>query len=439
MLQPKLHLKILSVLMIIATLPLQWLYFFKVGGLAFKPVHLAIFILIGLLLVDEDYKRDFVTTIKQNSFLIVTYFGIVCLALVSTIWSSVGLAKCISNIFKMTVYGGFFMLFSSVLFNLWKQNQIRFHQYAYYSLLIFLIITWFIFWRLGRSFFVEFIQFFALGDTVKLRYDLFVTIFNYSFGANKVLIEGDELFRANLRHTIIAAFALVFALIQGFHKPKKLIGHILKWTACFVLIILILASSSRSGMLSLILVIIVAISLFAKTFTSKNVLIGVSALCVMALLLVLNWERLNPILSSTFERLSQIEQDARLELMAETVRAINQKWLLGHGLNTPLYVRYHEVQNHNFILGAWFQYGILGLIVSVAFYAKLLLNWVYAYIKQWKAGLSPYAPWIIAIMVIPLFRAMVSGNNGNFDMADWTAVCIFTAYVTKTKELGSTI
>jgi hypothetical protein len=121
---------------------------------------------------------------------------------------------------------------------------------------------------------------------------------------------------------------------------------------------------------------------------------------------------------------SDASTEGRLEQFQWAVSLINARPLWGNG--------YLLMENglpiHNLFLSAWAYVGLIGFLAVVAFYVVVSLSWLRATVmvltpRRWGIDWRP--GWVIALMILPLFRVWISGGGGHPAYAEWVALGTF--------------
>lgn len=414
----------LIVLVSLSTVILQWVILFRIGGLTFKPVHLTLLLLIIYFVISDSFRKILIAFIRQNRVFILVYLIFLLIALISIFWGSSGIGPALVKIFKYVTYFITFILFSGVIhIILESKKQHVFVKGALLGTAVFFVYGYIVFDQIGRSFFLEYIGSFLAGDSSAIMFNFYKTLFNNtSDGANA------ETVATNLRNTMMGCFILFLLFCLIF----RVNGIILNWLKRLLIVVcafMVVSSVSRSNMLILTLIICYGILIkFLKSgvpvkYSAFQILIVFLTLSVLSIYSMDIINILAPAAEMISSRIGQLSEDARLEAFSVVSNNLNENWLLGNGFDAPLSLFKKEVDNHNLILGAWYQYGLLGLFFSLGLYFVLSLDHAvhltnyFRSDSYWKLNCS--FPWTMTLIISPVFRTMVAGDHGNLTMIDW--------------------
>lgn len=411
----------------VISLPLQWLSFFNLLGLSFKPVHLTvIFLLISFLLFQpyRDSLFQFISHFKYFIIFYVAYLAINTLYFVFTQTQPGNLA----NLSKLYIYFLFFILFACALTFLKKSGKMPNESLlVVVSVIIFIGIVNYIYFQFGLSFIAEIMDAIRKVSVTKLQFTIYNRIFNYSFTGEVVSKTDDEFLGAPLRNTLMGVFILYFLILQ-INKDKNHSFFIKSLTifTTFVIFFLVATSLSRSNLLSL------SIILFIGYFSLSSLLDWSYAklFVVLAILLVIviSSSSIANIFETILLRLEAIEGSERVDLYDIALAQINENPIWGHGFATAIDTGVMVHQAHNLFLNAWLRLGIMGLIITFLYYGYILFKNMQLIIYPEDWHLKVPSKWIICFTVLPLFRALVS-STGDFTMIEWASLAYFFSYV----------
>ncbi len=135
------------------------------------------------------------------------------------------------------------------------------------------------------------------------------------------------------------------------------------------------------------------------------------------------------------ERFTTVGDDARMEHYRLLWNGIIDSPLTGQGLGTEIG---DGRKGHNLLLAAWFRAGMAGGVLALLFYAGLVYRWLAATFLKYRGAISsPYfnSFWLPTLMVGPIFRRMISGDDGRCSMVEWAAIAFFIAAIALSKEV----
>lgn len=417
-----------SFFVIVISAPIQWISIVNVFGLSIKYIHLSI-IPIALCLLFADFRRTVVRFFLFNKLLISSFFLLMMTNLIFTCFSASNQDIGFSYISKNLSYLFYFIAFGSIMVyrcrseNLHKEIAIS----NFLCTIIFLGVVEMVFLALGRNFIYELIENFLKGDSVAIRYDLFYKLFNAQGTA------GDADYQTNLRNTLLGAFIYIHFTSQYSLRlsTKRYIKVINFFNICFGAF-LVFASTSRSNMLVLVLgyLIFFFLSIYSNKLRIKPVHLFLGLVSVFLVIIFL------PKLDAVFQnstsmisdRLSQLDEDARWDLDGEALIYFASNPLAGKGAGAVLSDG-HRV--HNFILGAAYQTGIVGFILSLVFYFGIIFYVLRS--GQLLAGQQNLF-WFVSLTSLPILRAMTSGNSGTLSIIEWFCLAFFFSVLMVQRE-----
>jgi len=425
----KLPLSALVGLGMMAVLPLLWVNLGRVLGLNLKLVHIGILVLTLLILIAPGYRRRIVDfTISSRLFVTAAccYLGLLVCSLG---WSDAG-SESFAQLLKMSIYLYAFILLGGAFLGLRSSRAKAMLFWGGAAAVAFFIgfASW-TYSQFGRSLPNEFFDALLEGNIAKLQFGIYLDLFNYtSAGFSE---RGSANWTgASLRNTLIGGFVLAYISMQigrvEAYRLSPAVARLVFWGMSVVVILLIYGSLSRSNIVVFSIVLIVGHlpgMLHARLSMTRAVKFG-GVLLLMSLGLLITSEI--HIFGALAERLVAIGADPRLGMFDQAMTLIESKWILGYGVGAVLPGVY-ENSVHNLFLAAWYQAGVIGMLVSVAFYGIVLSVWLRAMITlvvdhdQERREF----PWICTLPILPLVRSLVSGDNGNFTLAEWSSLALF--------------
>jgi O-antigen ligase len=93
---------------------------------------------------------------------------------------------------------------------------------------------------------------------------------------------------------------------------------------------------------------------------------------------------------------------------------------------------------HNLFLSSWAEAGIFTFLSAFLFYLGLIFCWLGAWPILRPGGpaerMGISGAWTFVLMVLPLFRAWIAGDGGQFTGVSWAFVAVFLALVTQCRR-----
>jgi O-antigen ligase len=283
------------------------------------------------------------------------------------------------------------------------------------------------------------------GNAKELQFGFYPVLFNYKAG---VLIskETGDYTGASLRNTLIGSFILFLILIQ-LYKPifdtkRDRLARYIRGTSVTFSGVLVLLSVSRSNILVLGLSLALAGIIFLlrtrRILSVRKMVMGLAGVLLLSIALVQIGNYLEGGAKVIGERLAELTDNPRIEMYAIALEKIEVSPLLGYGAGTEIPKFEHQV--HNLFLAAWFEGGLLTLVCALLFYFTILIYWIRTIIRvitqprTWRLPISVH--WVLVLPILPLFRAQVSGQGGNFTLIEWTCLAFFFGYLAANKRSG---
>lgn len=401
--------------------PIQWINLITIGKLGIKFIDLTI-IPIAACLFFKSFRINWVKFINNNAVIIYSFLLLMAANYILSVYHGRNLQTGFAYITKNTFYLFYFTLFGAVMI-LRTQKENFYKEVAISNtacVLFFLIVVTIIFRTFGRNFLLEIFQAFIKGDSQTIRYDLFLKLFN-STG-------GDEEFRTSLRNTLVGVFIYIhFTSIYSFLNCKEALLKTLNIVNILFAAFIILASTSRSNMVVLILGYLIAGNYYIITGKIKFKPIYFVGICSLLFFTLIFFDKVQSSFGGSAEmvggRLEQLQGDARWDLNAEAGRLFLENFFTGLGSGVTLS---NGLRVHNFILGSACQAGILGLALSLIFYFAIIYS-LFTSVQVFSSGKGLF--WITSIVMLPLLRAMTSGNSGTLSIIEWFCLAFFLAMI----------
>jgi len=234
---------------LLAFLPLGWISLIDAGTLSLKLMHLSILPLL-VSLISKSFREKLVTFIIENKYLISFFLLLMVMNFVSMTLNATKNPTAVSYIVKNLSYFSLFLLFGALIIMMAKSRNFCAHIAISNTIgiLIFIAVATLSFKAMGRSFILDMVNFFLKGDSNALRYALFRTLFNSSQGS------ADAEQSTNLLNTLIGSFIFInFTALYAWHNTKNKLLNALNIFCLAFTFFIIIASVSRSNILSLIL------------------------------------------------------------------------------------------------------------------------------------------------------------------------------------------
>lgn len=341
--------------------------------------------------------------------------------------------NALSYIIKNISYSALFLLFGALIQKIARSPN--FHTHITISntagIIIFISVAIISFNAMGRNFIDDLLDFFIRGDSDALRYSLFRTLFNASEDMDDIEQS------TNLLNTLLGSFIFInFTALYAWHNTKGKLMNVLNIFCIGFSFFIIIAGVSRSNILALVIgYLMYWISDIVLNNNQRRFLhIGIFVI-LGTLFSLLFWTKIENSLSDASSmiagRFSELAENPRWAINAACVNSFTanmHNFLIGKG---PAAIVLDDNTAHNFILGAAFQAGIVGLILSCLFYFGL----IFAVFKN-ALVLAKHknALLIGSLMIIPLLRAMESGGAGSFTLQEWFCIAFFQGFVLIKKE-----
>ncbi|MCE7873359.1 O-antigen ligase domain-containing protein [bacterium CPR1] len=262
---------------------------------------------------------------------------------------------------------------------------------------------------------------------------ILLNMINYSPEKANLERDDDEFETTTVKNLIAAGFnvLLYLFLICGTTSGRRLLNPI-TILALMLYPVVIFALLSRSNFLALCagMGVVVVLYQVSPRISSRQKLFSV----VCALLVLLLFGSLASVRGGYIEDFMQVQagkyeeagSDVRFPHYVRAYKEIARSPLFGYGIGARVSDGFAV---HNLFLGAWFQMGLLGFILSVAYYMTLVYYFVRCCLRAAFVAPSPDFPlnpfWLPGLLVIPMLRALIIGGYGQFQSPDVAAVAFF--------------
>ena len=417
----------------IALLPIQWLAVGRVAGLAIKPFHLALALVVLGLLLSRSALHALAAVVARCSAFIFAFALYLSAMVVALLWTS-HLGQGFSILVKGAAYFAAFLVLAASIALLPVDGLRRTTRTAVPAgLATFFLTALVVFALIGQNLVAIYVNALARGSVDELLYGIYPVLFR--FGAT--VSEGENVEQAGtaLRNTLVGAFivhALLLWLFRGRSLPRDRIREAALTGALALAILGVLLSISRSNILALALCVLGAWTLrvvragFRPHVTRVfMVLLGVCLLFGVMTAAGM-WEGVFRVASTRFGNLAE---NPRIEMFEDAVLLIDAHPLRGAGLGSEVHLSSgKDLRVHHRVLSAWLEMGLFGLVTSLAYYLALIVAWgtfVVRIVREsdfWKLDVAP--EWVAVLPVLPMFRVQLSGS-GSFTLVEWFCLAVF--------------
>jgi hypothetical protein len=304
------------------------------------------------------------------------------------------------------------------------------------SIALFSLLAIIVFAGLRRNFFGECYELLLNGKAAKLQFGIYPVLFSNSvFSAERATVDAE--FSTSLRNTLVGAFICSIQLTWIFRPVAvrvlgRVLGNLILWSVTLCGSFLVVTSVSRSNVavLGITFVLACLLSLGVSGRTAQRKVVGnLTVLVMICLLAGVMVATVSPGVVDLVQRRFAQGSPERIAIARQALREISEQWLIGRGIGA----RPHgtDLEIHNLLLAAWHSGGLGALLMSLGFYLVVVVVWIRAIRRRlsdpafWKLDIS--ANWVLTLPLLPLFRALISGEGGNFSMIEWTCLAVFFA------------
>ena len=184
----------------------------------------------------------------------------------------------------------------------------------------------------------------------------------------------------------------------------------------------ILIFMTRSVILSMIVVLVgVGIHrLLSRRAIWRSLLVAMVAGLVVSLVLI-KGEAITDLMFQRFVEDTQ-SYKSRLSVYNFAIEQIEAGLWFGSGFLPQKF----GINVHNIFLAAWAQAGIFAFWCALSFWLLLSVRALRVMFSraaaqsQWRLPVGP--EWVAALMVMPLFRVLLSGDSGNLNLPEWISI-----------------
>lgn len=435
----------------VLTLPLQWVSLATVLGLNLRLFHLAAALTVVGVVTHPDYRATLRRILPSVGWIVVPYAFLLWWSAGSLIWSPTDLEQAVGILLKSLAYAGFFVIYA-IAFALIDARRLRWVVLlgGGGGVLIFLLVASAIFASLGRNFLVEYLAAFISGRAAELQFAFYPIIFNYDFSAGYTATGASEAIGTALRNTMVGGFVMVFFLSRAFgsdpreggpsRRPPALDRGLFSIISLTTLALIVL-SVSRSNLIVVVIGALVAWLL--KSGRSLRVVLGGAWMMVIAVAILAGTASLwiDPLVEGwavIYERLDALFVDSRMAMYDRSMDGINSAPWLGHGLGAEVrFLGDQELRVHNLFLASWYETGVIGAAIALAFYMSTVTALVRVALRDrpreggWIPMDGPAWRWIVVLPFLPLFRSLISGAGGHFTFIEWLSLSVFLGVLTR--------
>lgn len=305
------------------------------------------------------------------------------------------------------------------------------------GVVLFLVYCQIVFQSLGTNL-VSAIATALQGDGGQVAAKTVKTIVNYSGGGN-VTTDAELALGGSLRNTLASGLSIYF-----FCALASIVStRITHWRNVLVLLNLVfiptilLILMSRSNLIALVIGMLLAFGLMIISPDAsgkiKSWLIFVffaAAVSLFGFVWVTQELSQSDLVSANLDRFTQMTEDPRVQNYLEVIKNLKLNAIIGRGPGAKLS---DGLTIHNFFLAGWYECGIFGIVICVAFFVAMSWAWIANSFRQLFHSHAPLIQVVFfaALMFGPVFRRLVSGNGGRFSVVEIVAVALFFAVVAR--------
>ena len=336
-----------------------------------------------------------------------------------------------------------FLLVGGILENLNRQQLGRVLTFALpAAFLVLFVYANFVFISQGTNLFTELGKALSTGSHKTVTNRVVRAIVESSVGENPDP-SAREAVTGSIRNFFGSFVSLsVFALLCYLPMVRRSSFVTQAAVACTLMagpIILLVVLMSRSSILSIGVGLGVACLMFmthslqVRTQGVKNMAVGLVAL-VLIVAGVLPLQLESTTIRNTLDRFTEISSDMRVQHYQVVFSEVLRHPWAGSGAAELAPDGY---QVHNYFLGAWYQVGILGLLVTLLAWCGLLADASRLIFGRWQQSLSWRSSqqvglartlnvyFACALLAGPLLRRFFAGDCGRFTLVELFAIALF--------------
>lgn len=419
----------LVLFLILILSPFQWLSFFSVAGLAFKPIHLTLGLVIGLVLFEKRRLLWEVVFRGYGSAFVWVYIFYLIWYTLSVIWSG-SLSIALPFLVKHIVYFLYFLLLNLLVSKSVFQGSFvpASGIAALTGIALFAGYMIFVFVTQGSNLLSEYIKAILAQDENALLFQFYPVVFNY--------MAGDLVYLTSLRNAVMGVLIQYILLLLIWQQSLAGRWKPMAWVTILIGIALVVTSVSRSNIITLAIVLLLPVAIILREknlrisqnkLSAKNVAISMTvAVIVFAVILFTEGNVLFASLAKIIAaRIREIAHDPRLVMYQNAISAIEQNIFWGYGIGKQVFDANGKLLTvHNVFLASWLETGLPGMLFSVGWYFVLCMYFLKAifHSRISLSGIPLY--WVVGLLIIPLLRILVSGS-AKFTITEWLALALF--------------
>ena len=399
----------------LSLLPIVWLRLGHAGPFSIELFHLGGIVLILCTFLAVSRVGSIVEVIKHNRLWLIFFAFYLMIYFLAMLWH--GTPRGINPLVRQ-----FFFLIVAICF----ASRIQYYKFVPSTLYVaaviglfgFLLMFWMSAQRVNLSLAAEAMNVVTTGNVDRFLYRFIRPTLN-AFSASKALEFG-----ASKRNEISAALLVIWLFIKigGSWMVKSWWMRGFDICLSVICLGLILIFMTRSVILSMIVVLAgVGIHrLLSRRATWRSVLVAMVAGLVVSLVLI-KGEAITDLLFQRFVEDTQ-SYKFRLSVYNFAIEQIEAGLWFGSGFLPQK----SGIRVHNIFLAAWAQAGIFAFWCALSFWLLLSVRALRVMFSraatqsQWRLPVGP--EWVAALMVMPLFRVLLSGDSGNLNLPEWISI-----------------
>lgn len=416
-------------------LPFEWYRVSWLGNRSIVWLPLLVAAAAFLNKPRSNFRRlsDFLTAAPATHAMYGVYLAILtCAALLS-----VDLSVAVGELLRAVLQFAFYVIVGIVLLGRSHASVARSVAVAVpLSVVSFVLYAHYTFSMEGDNLLKQISASIASGEPNNLARGIIKHVVNYQMSTSSETTEGLE-YSGSARNAISCAWVFLLLLSWVYRtaiprEERRLWHHGSLVFTTLTIPWLLLVLTSRSNLITLALAPLAAYALYSlsnRGLGNRSALVaGAAGLLILVGLgvLFLFRDEGNSLLTANTSRFEQLTDDARVEHYRAVHRQVLQRPMWGYGLGpvTP-----DGMMVHNLMLAAWFRAGVLGLAAAFGFYICLFGVWMRGCVLALRGAVSdlpfPSLAWAPTLLVGPLMRTLIAGQDGRFTRAEWFSVASF--------------
>ncbi len=262
-----------------------------------------------------------------------------------------------------------------------------------------------------------------------------LTMLNYTEGESSLGVEDEEYQTTTIKNNIAAAFntLLVLYMLLGLVGRLRILNPLtLLSVLLYPMVIMALLSRSNFAALLASFALVVVMHQISPVSTARTKLLSVTlalaGFLIISGVLSMKGGYAEDFAEAQADRYSETEGDVRFPHYRKVFRSLMDRPFTGYGFATKAS---DGLAVHNLFLGAWFQVGIIGLLLALGYYgalgfcfARSALDLILGRVNLHGEPVNIF--WIPALLVIPMARALIIGAYGQWQTPDVVAIAFFT-------------